>query len=104
MGYVAVPWLLPREVPAGGMEINGQYFPEGVEVSMSPEVVHTRVETFGPDPMAFRPERWIEASDKEKIRLDSNMIAVGHDNTFAKQSVTYHYLITVWSRFEDMRR
>ena len=40
---------LPRYVPKGGAEVAGRFYKGGVEVSMSPAVVHWRPEAYGPD-------------------------------------------------------
>ncbi|KAF9888971.1 hypothetical protein FE257_008141 [Aspergillus nanangensis] len=47
-----------RTVPAEGATICGQYIPGGVEVGISPWVVHYDLELF-PEPEKFQPERWL---------------------------------------------
>ncbi|GAA5905728.1 cytochrome P450 [Sporobolomyces salmoneus] len=75
--HPAVPWSLPRVTPKGGGSINGTYFAEGTEISMSPYVFQRRPEAFGPDAENFRPERWIEANEEEKKRMEKNLITFG---------------------------
>ncbi|KAM0788765.1 hypothetical protein ACM66B_002856 [Microbotryomycetes sp. NB124-2] len=75
--HAAVPWTLPRVVPAEGATIAGRYFPGGVEVAMSPYVVHRRQEAFGPDAHLFRPERWLEADTETKRTMERNLITFG---------------------------
>jgi cytochrome P450 len=52
------PAELPREVLSGGLNIDGQYVPEGVNVGTSGWSLMHHDETFG-DPWVYRPERWI---------------------------------------------
>jgi cytochrome P450 len=49
---------LPREVLAGGLTIDGHFFPEGTIVGTSAYAIHHNPEYY-PEPFAFRPERWI---------------------------------------------
>ncbi|KAH7327080.1 cytochrome P450 [Rhexocercosporidium sp. MPI-PUGE-AT-0058] len=53
-----VPGPLPREVCAGGAEIDGELIPEGVDVSVGIYSIQHNASYF-PEPYAFRPERWI---------------------------------------------
>ncbi|KAF5668798.1 cytochrome P450 monooxygenase [Fusarium denticulatum] len=64
--HPAVGQPLERVVPAGGATIAGQFFPEGTIVGVNCWVEHYS-SVFGPDPEAFRPERWL---DSDKARLD----------------------------------
>jgi cytochrome P450 len=57
-----VPSHLPREVLAGGMTIDKQYFPQGTVVGVSPFTIHHNPEYF-PNPFDFNPERWIVDED-----------------------------------------
>lgn len=59
----SVGGLLPREVLAGGMDIDGEQIPEGTIVG----VPHYSVQhnpAYYPQPHEFRPERWIAGSEK----------------------------------------
>ncbi|KAI1805889.1 cytochrome P450 [Daldinia bambusicola] len=49
---------LPREVLAGGLEIQGEYFPKGTAVGTCYWALSRKQDVYG-DPEAFRPERWI---------------------------------------------
>jgi len=50
--------LLPREVLSGGMIIDGQSFPQGVDVGVPHYAIHHN-ETYFPDAFEFKPERWL---------------------------------------------
>ncbi|KAK4055695.1 hypothetical protein OIV83_000241 [Microbotryomycetes sp. JL201] len=75
--HAAVPWTLPRVVPSGGATVAGRYLPGGIEVSMSPYVVHRRPEAYGPDAHVFKPERWLEADAETKKTMERNLITFG---------------------------
>ncbi|KAF2797965.1 benzoate 4-monooxygenase cytochrome P450 [Melanomma pulvis-pyrius CBS 109.77] len=49
---------LPREVLPGGIEINGEFFPEGTVVGTANWTDGHNEEVYG-DPEIFRPDRWI---------------------------------------------
>ncbi|KAF7554436.1 hypothetical protein G7Z17_g2908 [Cylindrodendrum hubeiense] len=54
----AVGISLPREIPAGGLVINGSYIPAGYLVGSGIYAVHHKEDHFS-DPFTFRPERWL---------------------------------------------
>jgi len=56
--------LMPREVLAGGAVIDGEFFPEGVEVGV-PHYALSHNEAYYPDSFSYRPERWIVGSGRE---------------------------------------
>ncbi|KIW21860.1 hypothetical protein, variant 1 [Cladophialophora immunda] len=59
-----VPSHLPREVLAGGIEIDGSFFPEGTIVGVAPWSIHHNAVYF-PDPFKYNPDRWMAASDAD---------------------------------------
>ncbi|KAI1772662.1 cytochrome P450 [Hypoxylon cercidicola] len=68
---------LERIVPPEGLEVCGKTLPAGTIVGMNAWVVHRDPEVFGPDPDAWRPERWLEG-DKEHIkRMDASLLTFG---------------------------
>ncbi|KAF7173431.1 hypothetical protein CNMCM5623_005644 [Aspergillus felis] len=73
--HPAVGTILPRVVPAGGLELSGHYFPAGTEVGANSWVLHYSKDIYGPDPARFRPERWI--GDEKTSIMDSMMFAFG---------------------------
>ncbi|KAL8697533.1 MAG: hypothetical protein Q9201_007080 [Fulgogasparrea decipioides] len=52
----------PREVLAGGIDVDGEYVPKGMDVAVSAYSLHHNEEIF-PDASSFRPERWIPDED-----------------------------------------
>lgn len=76
-----------REVPAGGAEISGRYFPAGTVVGVNTWVAHYDNNVF-PDAKTFRPERWIEAeNDLERLKAMNQMYmpvsnGCDHDHIF----------------------
>lgn len=55
--------LLPREVLAGGIDIDGHYFPEGTVVGTLIYTIHHNEEYYN-NPFAYNPSRWIAGSGK----------------------------------------
>lgn len=74
--HPAVSMPLERVVPEGGMNICNVYLPAGTVVGMNPSVVHHDKTAFGEDAAAFRPERWIEASDERLKLMERSFITV----------------------------
>lgn len=63
--HPAVGMSLPRVTPAGGIEIDGRYIPEGTVVGVNPWVVHRDKSVFGEDAESFRPDRWLNTDTSE---------------------------------------
>lgn len=62
-----------REVPAGGAEIGGRFFPAGTVVGINTWVAHYNEDIF-PDAKAFKPERWLEAENyPERLKVMNDM-------------------------------
>lgn len=57
---MANPTRLVRVVPRSGWVYDGQYFPPGTHVGCSMWELHHNPAVF-PEPMAYRPERWLDA-------------------------------------------
>jgi cytochrome P450 len=49
----------PRVTPKGGMMVEGTYIPEDIIVGVNPFVQERSEENFYPEPLAFKPERWL---------------------------------------------
>lgn len=66
--FPVIAGLLPKTVPEGGDIINGFSIPAGTDVSLSLiSITHSKA-TFRPDAHIFRPERWLECDDTDKLR------------------------------------
>jgi cytochrome P450 len=68
-----VPTHLPREVLKGGLQVDGELFPEGTVVGTSAYCMSHKEEYY-PRAWEFRPERWILEEDggeasKESLRI-----------------------------------
>jgi cytochrome P450 len=57
----AVPGALPREVMAGGVEVDGVFLPAGTNCGTPCYSIH-RQPTYYRSPLSFLPERWIEGA------------------------------------------
>lgn len=57
--------FFPRVVPAGGRVVDGVGVPGGADVACVAYVVQRDPVLFGPDPEAFRPERWLPSEEGE---------------------------------------
>ncbi|KAM0318362.1 hypothetical protein ACHAO8_001753 [Botrytis cinerea] len=66
--FPVIAGLLPKTVPEGGDIINGFVVPGGTDVSLSLITITHSKATFGPDAHIFRPERWLEGDDNNKLR------------------------------------
>ncbi|KAK7699532.1 hypothetical protein SLS57_012381 [Botryosphaeria dothidea] len=67
---------LSREVPKGGAEVDGAYFPEGSVLGMNAWVMHLDKDVFGEDAEEYKPERWLVS--KEDIgRMNRNTLTWG---------------------------
>lgn len=70
------PFFLPRVTPAGGMNLDGHFLPEGTVVALAAYSQQTSPDNFYPDPLAYRPDRWLPGglgkdSKCEKTALSS---------------------------------
>ncbi|KAF9512282.1 hypothetical protein BS47DRAFT_1297939, partial [Hydnum rufescens UP504] len=65
---------LPRYVPEGGLALGKYVIPEGTSVGVSPFVFQRTPTVFGEDAEVYRPERWLEASNTEKIAMERSIL------------------------------
>ena len=54
----AIGALLPREILPGGLTVDGEHFPAGVDIGVPSYSIHHN-EAYYPDPFSFKPERWL---------------------------------------------
>ena len=66
-----MPALLPREVLAGGLDIDGHHFPAGTVVGVPTYALHHN-EKYFPDAAAFRPERWLHEDGDAGVHRKPN--------------------------------
>ncbi|KAJ7650630.1 cytochrome P450 [Roridomyces roridus] len=67
--------VLERVVPAGGASHQGIYLPAGTVIAGQAYSSHRREDIF-PDPLVFRPERWLKEIDgKQTLYEDPEMLA-----------------------------
>ncbi|KAK4695819.1 hypothetical protein P7C71_g1997, partial [Lecanoromycetidae sp. Uapishka_2] len=81
-GRLHPPFGLPYErvVPPQGAVICGQKIPGGTVVGMSPWATHRDYDTFGRDSDLWRPERWIEADEGKRRRMENALLTFGAGN------------------------
>ncbi|KAI0791423.1 cytochrome P450 [Abortiporus biennis] len=58
---------MTRYVPSSGAVISGVYIPGGTTVSISNAFVHLNEHLF-PDPMSFKPERWLNRTSDDEVK------------------------------------
>ena len=62
--------MMERVVPPSGADIAGTWIPGGTVVSVSHHVTDRDPETWGPDAAAWRPERWLEADELQRRKME----------------------------------
>ena len=72
--HPSVALTIPRNVPAGGYEINVQFFPTGTRVGVNAAVIHRDPRIFGQDADDFVPERWLLG---DTTNMDRHMFQFG---------------------------
>lgn len=82
--YPPKPSTLPREILKGGMIIDGEMIPEGIEVGTPIYVLH-RDPNIYPDPWTWRPERWLgSGEERAKVREAFCPFLIGPLNCIGK--------------------
>ncbi|KAH8165438.1 hypothetical protein CIB48_g2836 [Xylaria polymorpha] len=66
-----------RVVPRGGIEVLGKFLPEGTVVGGNPWVTNRHEGTFGPNPDAWNPERWLTGGDAHRRELEKMLLTFG---------------------------
>jgi cytochrome P450 len=69
---------LEREVPVGGAHIAGYYIPRGSAVSLNDKGLALRADVWGPEPEAYRPDRWVKANDAQRSKMERAFSGFGH--------------------------
>ncbi|RKU43078.1 lantipeptide [Coniochaeta pulveracea] len=82
----SVGGLLPREVLAGGVTIDGETIPAGTVVGVPHYALHHNAEYFG-QPFAFCPERWILGARPSLGEMYTESDLARHQAAFAPFSI-----------------
>ncbi|KAH8802559.1 cytochrome P450 [Xylogone sp. PMI_703] len=73
--FPVAAWGLDRVVPKGGATISNKFIPGGTVVGCQIDAIQRDQEVYGDDALEFRPERWLEASEEQRRRMDRAFIA-----------------------------
>ena len=66
--------ILEKEVPpAGDYTPDGRFLPGGTFVGASLVAILRDTSVFGPDAQIFRPERWLQCSDMERLLMERSL-------------------------------
>lgn len=69
---------LDRVVPSSGLPLSEDLFlPPGSTIGASPSAININAEAFAPDPLAFRPERWLTEDVVAKQRMERAWFTFG---------------------------
>jgi cytochrome P450 len=60
---------MERDVPDSGIEIAGVWIPGGTVVAMNVHALNRDPTIWGDDPDAYRPERWLEADEAQRAKM-----------------------------------
>lgn len=90
--------LMAREVLTGGLEVDGHFFPKGVEIGTPHYALH-HDEKYYPEPFLYKPERWLadEGSELAKARSAFCAFSIGPRGCVGK-TMAYQELMTVMGR------
>lgn len=58
---------LARVSPPEGLEVNGYYFPPGVQLTVYSWALHRNKRLFGEDAQEFKPERWLDEERSQDL-------------------------------------
>ncbi|KEY64540.1 hypothetical protein S7711_03606 [Stachybotrys chartarum IBT 7711] len=72
-----IPGILPRVTGPGGLIVDGEFFPAGVNLGIPHYSLHRNEEYF-PQPLVYAPERWL-AEDRHKGQLDERLPPLGKE-------------------------
>jgi cytochrome P450 len=67
--------LLQREVLPGGLIVDGERIPAGVDIGVPHYAIHHN-ETYYPEPFSFRPERWIASSEPSDLGVPGAAVSL----------------------------
>ncbi|KAH7410197.1 pisatin demethylase [Phaeosphaeria sp. MPI-PUGE-AT-0046c] len=68
---------LERIVPSCGVNIEGKILPAGTNVGCNAWVLHLDEKIWGPKPKHWIPERWIDATQAQKLEMKNSLFSFG---------------------------
>lgn len=71
--YPAFGMSLPRNVPVGGLRMDGYYLPHGTTVGCCPAALHRNTGIFGQDAEVYNPDRWLDEAYDAKAMERFNL-------------------------------
>ncbi|KIJ54456.1 hypothetical protein M422DRAFT_58037 [Sphaerobolus stellatus SS14] len=94
------PFFLPRVVPAEGAAIGTEVLPGGTIVAFAAYSQQTSPDNFYPEPMTFRPERWLPGGLGEGTITQRAVLAAFSFGPYAcvAKNFAYHQMRYVLSR------
>lgn len=75
--HPAVGLPLERIVPAQGLQVGDAIIPAGTTVGTTAWALHSKESIFGSEPLAYRPERWLEVSDSKRSEMNNALFSFG---------------------------
>ena len=71
---------LPRETLAGGLEVDGEHYPPGIDIGVPHYALHHNEEYYD-NPFSFKPDRWIAEDNSSKSLRSSSAASVARSNS-----------------------
>jgi cytochrome P450 len=87
-----VPSILPRVVGPGGMMVDGEYFPAGVNLGIPHYCMHHSEDNFA-QPLTYAPERWLP-EERERGFKDGSVPVSGKESAKMQPAVGLAYGFT----------
>ncbi|KAF2096181.1 cytochrome P450 [Rhizodiscina lignyota] len=94
--YPIGQFSIDRIVPKGGATIAGTFLPEGTVVGCQQVTMHQDKEVFGKDVETFRPERWLEATDEQRKKMEKTFLGF---STGKRICIGMHIAQMEWKKF-----
>lgn len=92
---------MPRVVLPGGIEVDGNFIPQGTNIAVTPSSLFLKESTYG-DPLRFRPERWIvdeqngiTAADVSRIQSAFLPFSLGSTNCAGQKLAITELMIMI---------
>ncbi|KAI0046870.1 cytochrome P450 [Auriscalpium vulgare] len=85
------PFFVPRIVPSGGITIDGRFIPEDSIVAIAAYSQQTSSDNFFPDPMRYRPLRWLQDGLGPDTKANMSVLASFSTGTHACIAKAFAY-------------